>query len=200
MPLPPEECVLCRFTLASLAIASVLCAGCARQQPLNVTASEVLKHDVGEIYEAFLDQWAGKEKKPLNVSIRAKAPESEGAKEIADCAQSKSRWLPAQSIDDLTPVLGQLAYVRLTNPDEWSPSDPGELIAQGNSVESSVESGFSNGLMALSAITFDESHETAAFSYSFVCGALCGNGGTVIFKKTRSGWAPSEKNCGSWMS
>jgi hypothetical protein len=159
-------------------------------------------NDEAQIYGTFLDGWAGKNKDPINVSKTAKAPSAEELKEFSDCAQigAKAHWTTVQSIDDLTNYLVNLPYVRLVNPDKWHPSDPGDLMAQGKSVDAAVESGISQGLLTLSTIAFDETRGTAAFTYSFECGRLCGNGGTIIFKKTKGAWLKSNKQCGGWMS
>ena len=175
--------------------ALVLCFGCASQ----VVAGA---NDATDIYGKFLDTWTGKEKDPINVSISAKAPSPEELKEIADCAPKGTavHWMPAEPISDLTSSIGKLSYVRLVDPDKWSPQDPSDLMARGQSVDSAVKSGFDHGLLTFSAIVFDEAQGTAAFTYSFVCGGLCGNGGTVIFHKGPSGWVQSNKQCGNWMS
>ena len=36
-------------------------------------------------------------------------------------------------------------------------------------------------------------------SYSFRCGSLCGQGGTVVFEKKDGVWKKSQ-NCGGWIS
>jgi hypothetical protein len=182
--------------LALLAV--VACLGCAHQAVANVSTAAGT-NDSATIYGAFLDNWTGKKKDPINVSIIATAPTEEDLKQFSDCA-GDTHWVPAEPIDDLTNFVGKLAYVRLVDPDNWNPRDPGDLIAQGQSVESSIESGFDHGLLTLSALAFNESHTTAAFTYSFVCGGLCGNGGTVVFKLAPSGWIQSDKQCGGWIS
>jgi hypothetical protein len=173
----------------------VLCFGC-------VPPSFASPSDVADIYGTFLDAWTGKEKDPLNVSISAKAPSSEELKEIAGCVTSAGaiNWLQAEPLADLTSALGQISYVHLVDPASWGPQDPGDLIAQGKPVDSAVKSGFENGLLTFSAIVFDESHSTAAFTYSFVCGRLCGSGGAVVFHKQSNGWAQASKQCGEWIS
>lgn len=155
--------------------------------------------DAAKIYTAFLDGWTGKDKNPVNVSITAEAPTAEELKEFSDCAEN-THWEPVESIENLTGLIGKLAYVHLVDSSKWSPSDPGDLIAQGHPVESAVKSGIDHGLVTFSAVAFDESHTTAAFTFSFVCGGLCGSGRTVIYKLTSTGWAESNKQCGGWIS
>ncbi len=181
-----------------LLVAIVACLGC-KQQIVEHRDIDAGTNDVAEIYGAFLDEWTGKEKDPINVSIVAKAPSAEEIKQFSECA-ADTRWMEAKSINDIAIFVGRLPYVRLVDSDKWSPQDPSVLIAEGQSVESAVEAGFAHGLLTLSAISFDESHTTAAFTYSFVCGALCGSGGPAIFKATPDGWVQSDKQCGGWVS
>lgn len=181
-------------TSAFLALLA-LCLGCAHQAATDT-------NDIAEVYRAFIDSWTGKEKDPINVSITAKLPSNEELKQFSDCAGkgTTTRWMPVESMADLGNSIGELSYVRLIDPDKWKPRDPGDAIARGQSVDSAVESGFAHGLLTLSAIAFDEPHQTAAFTYSFVCGGLCGNGGAVIFRKTPAGWVRSGNQCGGWIS
>jgi hypothetical protein len=37
-------------------------------------------------------------------------------------------------------------------------------------------------------------------TYSFVCGGLCGSGGSVMFDKTAAGLKQREVPCGGWVS
>jgi hypothetical protein len=181
----------------------VLCVGCSHKETND---RHIVAHanDLGEIYGQFLVDWTGHRKNPINVSLKAEAPSSKDIEAFSECAHdgrsAYPQLLPVMSLDDLTSSIGRLANVRLVDPDKWQPHDPGELIAQGQSVESAVETGFAHGLLRMSAIAFDLFHKTAAFTYSFECGALCGSGATVIFRKTPNGWIQSEKQCDFWIS
>ncbi|WP_162349007.1 hypothetical protein [Pseudoxanthomonas gei] len=182
--------------LAFIAIAALtLFADQAAAGPSETTGAG----DAAKIYAAFLDGWTGEEKNPINVAIVADAPNAEALNEFSDCAD-KPHWMPVEPIDDLTGLIGKLAYVRLVDPGTWRSRDPAELIAKGATIESAVDSGFDNGLATFSAIVFDASHTTAAFTFSFVCGRLCGSGRTVIYKLTPAGWVESDKQCGHWIS
>lgn len=186
-------------TLVFLAIAAIGSWSCDTSIAAETGAQSAVQ-DQSAIYKAFLDQWVGKEQKPLNVSRTAEAPSPADIKDFTDCAGSGTRWSPSTPASDITDQISQLPYVRPTAPEGWKPQDPHNLIAHGQSVSTAVDSGFSHGLMTLSTVVFDASRHTAAFTYSFVCGGLCGNGGTVIFVRTAHGWARSKKECGSWIS
>lgn len=159
--------------------------------------------DTVEIYRNFLDAWTEK-KGTLNVSEKAPAPTSDDLEQFSDCAQENGRrprrWLPTKARGDIGSYVGSLSYVRMVDPETWKAVDPAELIAQGQTVESAVGSGFDRGLLTVSAITFDEAHETAAFTYSFVCGELCGSGAVVVFRKTQAGWVRSDNSCRHWVA
>ena len=157
-----------------------------------------------QIYSAFLENWSGPGHKAMNVSQVAKPPTKEDIDDFTECASDKAAaripWVQINDARDLRGVIDKLAYVHLVDPWQWRPLDPEDSMAKGQSVESAVDAGFAGGLMTFSAISYDESHEIAAFTYSFVCGSLCGNGGSVVFKKTTAGWSRAEKSCGAWLS
>jgi hypothetical protein len=67
-------------------------------------------------------------------------------------------------------------------------------------VKKAVDQGFSHALLTLSQVAFERSGQRAALNYSFVCGRLCGNGGTVLLERGPLGWVRSKAQCGMWMS
>ena len=186
-------------TLAFLTIVAMGSLSCGNSMGVETSAQSAMQ-DQSEIYKTFLTQWIGTEQKPINVSRTAETPSAADMKDFTECAASSTRWATPAPANDITGQISQLSYVRPTDPKTWKPQDPQNLIAHGQSIGSSVDSGFSHGLMTLSAVVFDTTHHTAALKYSFVCGGLCGNGGTVIFIKTSHGWARSKKACGTWIS
>lgn len=66
-------------------------------------------------------------------------------------------------------------------------------------VGESVDRAIASGLFQLSEIVFDKDHRQAVVSFSFVCGGLCGNGSTLVFKKVGRGWKVTMR-CGEWVS
>ena len=160
--------------------------------------------DAKEIYGAFLTQWKGKHDVLTNVANTVARPTTEDIAKYNACAGSASRqnvhWTTSTTDADIKNALVSLSRINLVDPEHWQAADPSTLIAEGQSVDTAVETGMANGLMTLSAISFDEMHHTAVFSFSFICGSLCGHGGIVMFKKTPKGWVQSRQLCGSWMS
>lgn len=169
----------------------------------NDTASSSAA-DAKAIYVAFLTQWMGKDDAPTNVADTAKQPTPDDIGHYTQCAGSDEsgsiRWVSGTTDADLRNAIGSLARVKLVAPAQWQAVDPSDLIAHGRSADAAVEAGFAGGLMTLSAISFNQAHDVALFTFSFECGRLCGHGGTVMFTKTPRGWVQDRRSCDSWMS
>lgn len=90
--------------------------------------------------------------------------------------------------------------IRLVDPKKHKLKDPGKAIKNGESVGNAVAAGFQAGLLSVSEIAFDEAHQFAAFRFSFICGSLCGRGGTLVFEKIDGKWKKSNRPCPSWIS
>jgi hypothetical protein len=125
-------------------------------------------------------------------------------RQYADCAKEigkpNTQWVAGSAISDLTTVLGKPASIHFIDPKTWRPLDPGALIRSGASVGPAVSAGMAQGLVTLSAVTFNQAHDTAVFNFSFVCGGLCGSGFIVVFYKTPNGWVQGKSTCGGYMS
>jgi hypothetical protein len=190
--------------ISLLAILMSLGVHSDRSTAADPNAAGGSNNDAQVIYESFLDEWTGKDHSPINVSKTADQPSPEDIKNFTDCAKEPGgkpvHWVVSTPIKDLGEVIRNLSYVHIVDPTTWHPDDPHDRIANGESVESAVDAGFAHGLLTFSAISFDESRTTAAFTYSFVCGRLCGNGGVVLFKKSSHGWTKSKRSCGGWVS
>jgi len=76
--------------------------------------------------------------------------------------------------------------------------DEGEPLTN-EQLDESVKRAFSTGLFSLSEIIFDAGRHHAIVSYRFVCGALCGNGATLILEKVGDTWKVS-RTCAKWIS
>lgn len=151
------------------------------------------------IYRAFLDGWLGKGKSKLYVADKADPVSQEDGDALARCA-GEHQWTDSTRADDSIQQLGTLPYIRLVDASKFQVADPLDPIRRGMSVEAAVKAAFDHALMTLSAIRFDERHQTAAFTYAFTCGSLCGNGAPIVFRKVAGQWKQSKKSCGGWMS
>lgn len=160
--------------------------------------------DAREIYDAFLTQWMGKDNAKTNVASTATQPTPKDIDQYNECTSggkgSSTRWTTSTTDADLKSALAPLSRINLVDPRRWQAADPSRLITKGQSVDTAVETGVANGLMTLSAISFNKTHDIAMFTYSFACGSLCGNGGVVMFKKTPRGWVGSKQHCSNWIS
>jgi hypothetical protein len=136
---------------------------------------------VADIYTLFLSEWTATSKRELPVAIRADPPEPRTLESIPECAQSKAHWAPPKPIPNLANILGGLEGVQITNN-----HNPRQLLK--------------HGIMTLSAISFDETNQTAALTYSYYCGGLCGSGSTIIFAKSGGTWVRKKEECNGWIS
>jgi hypothetical protein len=181
----------------------LLCCWDARLSATEVPPGTT-KADVAAIYHAFLGQWLGNDKSIVFIARSAEPPSSDDTTRFGQCsadpADEHARLVDTVTIENLGKVVGDLPRLRFVDPDTWQPEDPGKLIAKGQSVEAAVATGVGHALLTLSAITFNDKHDRAAFTFSSDCGALCGTGGTVVFKKTSRGWIRQESTCGNWIS
>lgn len=90
--------------------------------------------------------------------------------------------------------------VHLVDPRLHEKRDPSDAIRKGEPVDDAVKAGFASAIFTFSEIVFNPEHNRAAFTYSFVCGGLCGNGGTVIYKLTNGKWSQEKDTCARWVS
>jgi hypothetical protein len=155
------------------------------------------------IYMLFLNEWLGHGTTITNLAQLAERPSDDEFGKYADCL--KEAQLPAvsaalQSIDLRDSILKSRRDIRLVDAHRWHPDDPGTAMASGATVGQAVTQGFAGGLLTLSTIAFDENHSSAIFTHFFVCGRLCGSGGTAIFQKTQGVWKQIRHQCGGWIS
>jgi hypothetical protein len=186
-----------RLTAATGAVALALFASYSRADQPGAPAQ---LSDQVAIYEAFIDSWERERATPINLSAEASAVTPRDLKEFAGCSGDASNWVDRGTKTNLREVLAGLPSVRLVDPNHWKLEDPGDLISQGQPIDAAVESGFSHGLMTVSAVSFDSTRQTAALVYSFVCGGLCGSGGVALFERKGRTWIRSNKQCVLWVS
>jgi hypothetical protein len=159
------------------------------------------------VYRAVLVAWTDADAPPGNLANRTTPFSAAGSTSDAECGKGLDleplspnlvhRILPgdvallgAQKLKLIDPELGA---------EEVRKNDPERSIRSGSSIEDAVRNGFAHGLLTLGEIRFDKTHNHAIVAFSFVCGGLCGHGGTIILKKTESGWQKSGA-CDTWIS
>ena len=110
-----------------------------------------------------------------------------------------------RSSDLRTPLAGA-PNVRFVDPREQSEVldqvDVRAGLQQGLSIDEAVDRAFAAGWMNISEVTFDTTGNYALLEYTFTCGSMCGNGGSVIMRRSADGrWARTNRRCGGgWVS
>lgn len=168
--------------------------------PVN---QKTVRSEEADLYGMFLDKWTGGAAHTIHVARTADSPPAEAMAEYAACLKEYRLVGPSDPSSTLhlsETSLIRRPYVKLVDPAKWHLRDPGLAIASGNPTAKAVSDGFASGLLTFSRTIFDEGHKVAVFTYSFVCGGLCGGGGGVIFDKTESGWKQRDLPCGGWVS
>jgi hypothetical protein len=176
-------------------------------KPAPTLSTERFTDEQVGVYHDFLQSWMQEEIQTVNLAIRTVPLQRDGFEGIQDCLKDfDAEPMPPNVIhtfiaydgwriggDKLRLVVGELQR------SEVEKNDPMNGIKQGNSIEDSVRNGFNHGLFTFSEIQFDKKHERAILTYSFFCGRLCGNGGTVILSKKDGTWKTTGR-CHQWIS
>lgn len=172
-----------------------------------VVSKTPLTDEQVQVYHDFLKSWMLDEVETVNLAIETVPLERDGYNGIGDCLKDfDAEAMPKNMVHRFIAVDGWKigrAKLRLVVADvqrgEVEKNDPGKTIGQGKSIETAVQNGFNHGLVTFSEIQFDKKHEHAILTYSFFCGQLCGNGGTVVLTKKDGVWKRSGR-CHDWIS
>jgi hypothetical protein len=198
-----------------LSFSVIFVVAAQEDKPKPQMSKEALTPEQIAVYRAVLNDYMREGEGSLNISIRTEPAEladdssdSVRAKEIGFKAEVRS----VRVVHKLDSVVRTDRRYRLVDPEEQAKkvdeNDPQKLIKRAiddrekvaaTQVDDSVKQAFSTALFSLTEIIFDKSHRQAFVAYSFWCGSLCGNGSTMILKKTGQKWKVS-KVCGSWVS
>jgi len=181
--------------------------GLASDEKKPIVSDKPLSAEQLAIYRAVLKRFLSDDSGGLNLSIQTVPVETEGPFAGHDCVKGldmepvQPNIVHAFKNDDLS-RLG-VSSLRLVDPDqqgkEVKKNDPGKTIRKGVSVDDAVKNGFAHALFSLSEISFDKKHEHAIVSYSFWCGSLCGNGGSLVLVRKGEKWS-FQTQCGGWIS
>lgn len=185
------------FTAVSLALFPILLLGQAPTQP-NISKGPLTRDEIA-IYRTFLFSYDTGLDAPINVAdITVKFDPDPG--DLKGCLKEFATSNSSAELHRFTTEFSDLAKIRMIDTNTHKIADPGIAIRQGDSVDHAVKAGFEAGVLTLSEIAFDPTHHFAAFTYSFHCGALCGNGGTVILEMQHGIWKISHRQCSMWIS
>jgi len=181
---------------------------------LNATASEKprlsespMTPDQIEVYRVFLSSYTNGSKAPhLNLAKRTSALElskevGEGCLKGIDLDSSAHPDSIVHEFDSKTPLR---QHITIVDPEEQNKAveenDPSRTMRRGTPVNRAVSNAFAAGLLTLSEVAFDKTHQKAVMSFSFVCGGLCGHGATLLFEKRNGHWKELKHDCGGWVS
>jgi hypothetical protein len=184
------------------------------EKPKPVLSKEPMTSEQIEIYRAALKNYTHGEDASLNLAnvtrpFPVEGPFASGKDCLRDIELPKSS--ENQVIHHLYPSVPLTSKMVLVDPGKQGKkvreNDPGEAIKDSHKpltdadIAKAVATGFNNGLFTLSEILFNKNHTRAAVQYWFVCGGLCGHGGTVILKMRDGKWVvDGSQYCGSWIS
>jgi hypothetical protein len=170
------------------------------QSPATKSLSKVpLTPEQIAVYRAFLLNFGAGSDSPINVSdVTEKFQPDDG--DFQGCMKGFARSQRTTEVHRFSNEFSDLRKIHLVDAKSQKLADPGDAIRKGSSVDDAVDAGIAAGVLRVSEILLDSKHHLAAFSYSFICGSLCGNGGTVVFKLQNGKWKRSNRNCGSWES
>ncbi|MFP5235692.1 MAG: hypothetical protein ACLGSD_07300 [Acidobacteriota bacterium] len=191
--------------LCSLSISQFVTAQSAEPKPK--VSPDPLTSEQLAVYKAVLHGWMDDGESTVRLQAVTDPFPTGGAFDSRDCLKGMDMEPdnPGLIHRFRTEDLSQLGSgrIRLVDPEkqrkEVEQNDPGRAIANGASVDDAVKNGFAHGRTWLSEIRFDKTHTHAVVFYGFICGSLCGNGGTIILEKKANGWT-REAQCSNWMS
>ena len=165
-----------------------------------------LSADEVAVYEAVLHQW-NSDAHTLNVAIRTFPLDAVSSHSSCECLRNldvENLVSASRSFHYLTRDVFPERHIRLVDSDKQrtfiQTNDPHNGMAAGKSVEKAVNDAFGSGLFSMSEIAFDRDHREALVSYGFVCGSLCGSGGTWLLEKVNGVWKKADRVCGGWVS
>ena len=192
-----------RFTLVLLVVTIAASAFAGDQKP--ALSKTPLNKEQNEVYKAFLSSYTnGSNSIHLNLANRTVLLDLSDVEDCLKGIEIESTETADSTVHEFDSRSALPTYVVLVDPkkqmSEVKQHDPDHTMRQRTSVENAVKSAFDSGLLTLSEVAFDKAHQYAVMSYSFVCGGLCGHGGTLIFQKVGGKWKPTNRSCRSWIS
>src|ERR1051326_9017844 len=161
-----------------------------------------------DVYRAFLSSYANGSKSPhLNLAKRTDALKLPDEKGEGGCLKGIDLDVSAHPdtvIHEFDPKLSLRENITLVDVDEQGrvirENDPDRTMRQGTPVNQAVDRAFASGLLTLSEVAFDKTHQYAVMKFSFRCGGLCGQGATPVFQKRQGQWKELKRECGGWIS
>jgi hypothetical protein len=178
------------------------CVPVYAQQAKPVVSAEPISAERMEIYRDFLSGYNNGSGSILNVANATTTFFISNDDDFKGCLKGfDPDAFKVTTFHQFAPDAFPTSATRLVDPKKVKRRDPGDAIKHGESVEDAVRTGFAAGIFSFSEIAFDGPHTHAAFTYSFVCGSLCGSGGTVVYELHDGNWKQDKRqHCGQWIS
>lgn len=181
--------------------------GAQSAEPKPKVSPDPLTSEQLAVYRAVLHGWMDDGNSFIRLQVVTDPFPTDGAFDSRDCLKGMEMEPDHPGVihrfrnEDLSKLGSD--RIELVDPEtqrkEVERNDPGRTIANGMSVDDAVENGFAHGRTWVSEIRFDKTHMHAVVFYGFICGSLCGNGGTMILEKKANGWK-RKSQCSSWIS
>jgi hypothetical protein len=194
-----------RLVILGVLLAAVFAAGADGKPRLSQSPME---SDQIEVYRTFLSSYTNGSRSPhLNLAKRTDALKLSDEKGAGGCLKGidlDGSAHPEAVIHEFDPKTPLRENITLVDVDEQGrvikENDPDRTMRQGTPVNQAVDRAFASGLLTLSEVAFDKTHQYAVMKFSFVCGGLCGHGATLIFQKRHGQWKELKRDCGGWIS
>ena len=203
-----RSAVLLRLTLTMIVAAQ-------NDVPQPRVSKDPLTDEQVAVYRAVLLDYLKDSKDSLNLSDKTRAIEGAWTSFDGSCPKNHVQDVTQSShpiVHRFPPTTVLDKRIVIVDPSEQQKKidkgDPQNLVKRAiddhvpvsdTELDDSIKRAFKHGVFTLSEIMFDKKHQRALVSYSFVCGALCGNGNTLILTKAKGNWRVS-KTCSSWIA
>jgi hypothetical protein len=155
-----------------------------------------------EVYEAALQARFGRLDSNVLIDERLDSAPGVSDKEISECLEGVDFRLGSlPTLKSLRGATFKRKGVRVVDGATWKADDEqlNNSVAQGEFHDADLQRAFAHALSSFSQIRFDKDERLALFTFSRVCGELCGSGSTILMKKDTEGWKVT-KTCRQWMS
>jgi hypothetical protein len=183
------------------AVSAGLCVVGNSQQAISApVSSEPLTAERLSIYSDVLTAWNSGSKNGLNLAQTTEPFEADFKTDSSCLRAFRHRDVKTTLLHTFSPKAFPQNVAVLVDPASYRHRDIADFTAEDKPLDAAVDAATAAGLFSLSEIVFDRTRTHAAFSYSFVCGRLCGTGGTVIYLRRHGKWSKSRTRCSSWQS
>ena len=190
-----------KIVLVIVALWMIGIPGASARTDKSILSKTPLTVEETEIYGSFLDSYLGANKEVTNLSDRTFPLDLSGPGDHNSCLKGIELNNLVEAGHTVHLLGAEIARGRAVKLVAWNKhKDPDQSIKNGESVENAVKEGFKSGVFSLSEMIFDKTHRFAVFQFSFFCGSLCGQGGTIVFEKVGDKWRQSKRSCASWIS